>query len=106
MNCDFIKSLTTEQKTELRKLLQEEETPKYRVEVEYHDNGNIKSLREYLGDQQHGKYIEWHENGQKWFEKDYHQDQRHGKAIWWHEDGQKECERDYAHGKLVKEYKV
>jgi antitoxin component YwqK of YwqJK toxin-antitoxin module len=130
VNCDFIKNLTQKQKDELRKLLDTDTTPKYRVEVERYDNGNIKSLKEYLGDQRHGKDIGWYENGQKWWEEDYHQGQlhgkhiwwyesgqksreidyhqgqRHGKSIWWHEDGRKECERDYEYDKCVKEYEV
>jgi antitoxin component YwqK of YwqJK toxin-antitoxin module len=101
MNCDFIKSLIPEQKAELRKLLDTDTAPKYRVEVEYHDNGNIKSLTEYLGDQRHGKYIEWHENGQKWCEEDYHQGQLHGKSIGWHENGQMAWEEDYEYGYVV-----
>jgi antitoxin component YwqK of YwqJK toxin-antitoxin module len=101
MNCDFIKNLTQKQKDELKKLL-EEETPKYRVEVEYWDNGNIESLTEYLGDQRHGKSIGWYKNGKKEWEANYHQGQLHGKDIGWYENGQKYWERHYHYGKEVK----
>ena len=106
MNCDFINSLTEEQKLELRKLLDTDTTPKYRVEVEWWDNGNIKTLVEYLGDQPHGKDIGWYEDGQKEWEIDYYQGLLHGKNIRWHEDGQKHWEKDYEYGKLTKEYEV
>jgi antitoxin component YwqK of YwqJK toxin-antitoxin module len=106
MNCDFIKNLTEEQKVELKKLLDTDTISKYRVEVKYYDNGNIKSLKEYLGDQRHGKSIELDKNGQKWCEEDYHQGQLHGKSIGRYKNGKKEWEMDYEHGKLIKEHEV
>lgn len=108
MNCDFINSLTPEQKAELRKLLEEENTqsrPKYEVDVTLWDNGNIRSLTEYQDNQLHGKDIGWYEGGQKYWEKDYHRGQLHGKDIGWYENRQKYWEKDYhraqLHGKSI-----
>jgi len=130
MSCDFVKSLTDEQKSELLKLLQEE-TPKYRVELEFWDDERtqIKSLSEYMGDQLHGKSLGWYRDGQKEFddnwvngqlhgksfdwspsgqlerEKHYHHGKQHGKSMGWHDNGQIECEiewtNDNQHGKCV-----
>ena len=105
-NCDFIDSLTAEQKAELRKLLDEESehSEQYRVEIEFWDEAKtkIKSLVEYQGTQPHGKYIRWYENGNKEWETNYHQDQKHGKDLGWYENGNKYWEAEYKHGKRIK----
>jgi len=103
MNCDFVKTLTAEQKAELKKLLEEEEKPQYRVVVETWNNGKIKSLTEYLGDQLHGKSIKWYGSGNKWWESEYQNGQLHGKSIMWWENGNKEWEIEYQNGKEVKQ---
>jgi len=85
MDYNFVKSLTAEQKRKLINLLQEEPkrapTPRYRVEVRFWDRERtiIESIREYIGNQRHGKCIGWYENGQKRWETDYVNGQIHGK---------------------------
>ena len=106
MNCDFINSLTPEQKAELRKALEEPTSsiPKYEVRTEYWANGKIRLLEEYLNGQLHGKDLEWYENGQKKWETDWFNGQRHGKDLGWHKNGQKYWEADYLNGQRHGKY--
>ena len=79
MSCDFIKSLTEEQKAKLRKDLDEEtkaKQPKYSVRYKLWDNGEIRSLQEYLGDQLHGLDLGWYENGEPAWKEEYQNGKR------------------------------
>lgn len=101
-SCDFIKTLTSKQKEELRKLLNEDEQPqpKYRVEVEFYDKEKtkIRSLREYLDDKCHGINKGWYENGQLEYEWPYQSGKEHGICKRWYENGKLECEWLYQNG--------
>ena len=103
MNCDFINSLTEEQKAELRTLLTEEEPPqpKYRVRVGFWDEAKtkIRYLVEYFGDEFHGVYKHWRENGQLGCEAQYQNHKRHGVSKGWYEDGKLKYEEPYQNGK-------
>jgi len=105
MDCDFINSLTTEQKTELRKLLDEDEKPKpkYQVKVKFHDaeKTKIKSLVEYMGNNLHGVRKSWYESGQLEYEWPRQNNKPHGICKAWYENGQLEYENYYLHGKEV-----
>ena len=90
---DFVGGLTEEQKGNLKKLL--DEGPKYRVEFEIYENGNLRYISEYLGDLQHGRSIAWYKNGVKWWEHEYCEGQLHGKSIDWYENGQIQWEAEY-----------
>jgi len=102
MSCAFINTLTEEQRGELLKLLQEEAqpTPQYRVEVEFWDKERtqIKSLREYMGEQRYGKDIGWYDNGQKRYDNNYVNGKLHGKCAGWYPNGQLHWEENYVNG--------
>ena len=98
MNCDFIKSLTPEQRKDLRERLDEcevTESPKYSVKYELWENGKIESLREYSGDQLHGFSLGWHKNGQPHWKAEYQNGQLHGLSFGWYSDGQQALKREY-----------
>lgn len=103
MNCDFIKTLTPEQKEELRKLLNEDEQPqpKYRVEVEFYDKEKtkIKRLHEYLGDELHGICKCWYTSGQLEYEFPYQNGKWHGVCKCWYNSGQIQYEHPYQNSK-------
>jgi len=108
MDFEFVKNLTPEQKVELRDILDEPDTqPKRHVELDFWDDERtqIMLLREYVGDQIHGKCMGWHQNGYRGYEDNYYQDERHGKSMGWHPNGQKHWEGDWAndkkHGKSI-----
>lgn len=108
MNCDFLKSLTKEQKQQLREALDksEEQPEQYRVNVVFwdEDKTKIKSLAEYKGNQLHGKYIGWNEDGQKYYEEEYQNGKQHGKYVVWYKNGQKAYEYEYQNGKQHGKY--
>ena len=51
--------------------------------------------------QQEGLWVEWYENGQKKSEKNYKDGKRDGLWVGWDEDGQKSYESNYKDGKKV-----
>ena len=73
MDCNFIKSLTPEQRKDLRERLDEceAEQPKYSVRFDLWDNGKIRRLAEYLGDQKHGFSLGWFPDGQPVWKREY-----------------------------------
>ena len=105
MTCEFFNTLTPEQRASLRKLLEAEETPQYRVEVEFWDKEKtkIKYLCEYLGNKKHGMSCGWYENGKKRWETGYQNGQLHGKETQWNKNGKKYLEIEYRNGKMISE---
>lgn len=107
MNCDFIKTLTPEQKEELRKLINEDEQPqpKYRVEVEFYDKEKtkIKRLHEYLDDKYHGIQKGWYTSGQLEYELSYQNGDWHGIHKAWDALGQLRYKEYWLYGDQVSE---
>ena len=76
-SCEFIKSLTAEQKAGLRKLLDEDTASKpvpYEVRHELWPNGKLKTMQEYKYGKKDGKGISWDERGEKILEVDWKDD--------------------------------
>lgn len=103
-SCDFIRSLTAQQKAELRKLLDEdakENTP-WTVDSDVYENGRLAWIEEWRNGKQHGKAISWHTNGNKVEETDYIDGLKNGKHIKWDDKGNKLSEDEYRSDVLVK----
>lgn len=103
MDCSFIKSLTVEQKTELRKLLDEDAKPKPIPITVYSERWNsvkMKFIQEHfeqatlplVRESWNGRRIEWYENGRKKMEGTYRNGWCYGLFTEWDENGNKIAE--------------
>jgi hypothetical protein len=103
-SCDFIKSLTAEQKVQLRKLLDEDAKANIPMTVVWgtYIGGVLDYLEEQRNGKRHGKYMEWYKNGNKKIDIDYVDGLKHGKLTEWDEEGRKIREEEYRSNCLVK----
>ncbi len=56
--------------------------------IAYHENGKIKTLRNFKDGKFHGLWTEWYENGNRKFQGDRFENMGQGLTRWWYPDGQ------------------
>ncbi|MFL2478267.1 MAG: toxin-antitoxin system YwqK family antitoxin, partial [Verrucomicrobiales bacterium] len=72
------------------------------LEVNWYENGQKWSERNYKDGKFDGLQVAWHENGQKLQEGNWKEDKLDGLWLRWHENGQKKrVKHTYKDGKLV-----
>jgi antitoxin component YwqK of YwqJK toxin-antitoxin module len=100
MDCEFIKTLSEEQREMLRKALEKDSTPKYSVEFETWSNGRLKEVIEYEGDNRHGRCQVWHPDGKRNVDCTYAYGERDGRYRSWYSNGNQSMDCTYVSGKL------
>ena len=70
--------------------------------LEYHENGLLKSKKNYKDGQLDGECLEYYENGQLWIKSNYKDGQQEGEELWYLENGQLEQTRIWEDDKLIK----
>ena len=94
---DLVKSLTYEQRAELRILLGEDSDVST-VDFGLWPNGKLKWLTERRGKYKHGKSIEWYESGVKRIEMDYWAGYLDGPCVSYDESGAVICVEEWKMG--------
>ncbi len=56
--------------------------------IDYHENGNIKTLRHFKNGMYDGMWTEWYANGNRKFQGDRRKNKGQGLTKWWFENGQ------------------
>ncbi|NND63485.1 MAG: hypothetical protein HKN48_09865 [Flavobacteriaceae bacterium] len=56
--------------------------------IAYHDNGFVKTLRNFKDGKYHGLWTEWYANGNRKFQGDRYENKGQGLTRWWFENGQ------------------
>ncbi|RZV63216.1 MAG: hypothetical protein EX254_06695 [Flavobacteriaceae bacterium] len=74
--------------------------------IDFHDNGKIKTLRNFKDGKYHGLWTEWYSNGNRKFEGNRVENLADGLTRWWYENGQLKkqatYEKDIEHGVIVR----
>ncbi|KAL6044977.1 hypothetical protein QOT17_016319 [Balamuthia mandrillaris] len=68
---------------------------------EWHENGQLRKLQQYVNGKEHGRCLKWWPNGQLWHEKYCVDGQLHGPRRLWYKNGQLKWCANYKGGSIV-----